>query len=401
MRKKGIYTMAALLVLAVCLTGCTGSAEMPEETTKRIVLTAADELEAGNTPTASAANTEPQHFVETVNENFHIDAMVTGCPVDGLAGVYTGEPLCFTQNNIDSFLKVCKDEVLSSTEKKIDGKTLYDAQCKSGNRVLYLSSSQYHPLSVFQYINKEKYKMYHDYPIYNSEESFLTNRMYTVGWMFEQPKNFEFATEREAEQHVRAALTALGIPNLILLRTLYVDYENMEKAGKLLATDENYAPLGDRRENNGYPIRDDWSEADNAYMFSFELSIDGVPISYRHDTQDTATYCGTQVIVWYTHEGIAFLSVETPWTVGKLEISPSEVIPASEALTIAKEKFEQNLVYQDKRIEALRMEYQYFQNRKSWMLRPVWQVRLSYKIKDCDIPYFEYMTIDAHTGKEL
>ena len=47
------------------------------------------------------------------------------------------------------------------------------------------------------------------------------------------------------------------------------------------------------------------------------------------------------------------------------------------------------------------MEYQYFQNRKSWMLRPVWQVRLSYKIKDCDIPYFEYMTIDAHTGKEL
>ena len=99
MRKKGIYTMAALLVLAVCLTGCTGSAEMPEETTKRIVPTAADELEAGNTPTASAANTEPQHFVETVNENFHIDAMVTGYPVDGLAGVYTTVYILFVRND--------------------------------------------------------------------------------------------------------------------------------------------------------------------------------------------------------------------------------------------------------------------------------------------------------------
>ena len=143
---------------------------------------------------------------------------------------------------------------------------------------------------VFQYMDQEKYGTYSAYPIYSGEEQYENNTQFNVGWMFAEAKDFSFATAKEAEGAVRAALSVLGVSDLILLRTLYIDHNIMEAAGKKLATEPQYAPIGETKENNGYPIREDWSSADDAYMFSFGISVNGTPLATRFEVRDTSTY---------------------------------------------------------------------------------------------------------------
>lgn len=230
----------------------------------------------------------------------------------------------------------------------------------------------------------------------------MTNAKYTVGWMFIEPKAFSFATKAEAEQNVRDALAALGLSNLKLLRTLYCDHQTLEAAMDRVTTNEDYGPIGVTVENNGYPIRDDWSEDDDAYMFSFGISVHGVSMSYRYDTsEETAWYTGSNVVVWYTKDGIVSLSVDTPWEVGEVETPPEPIISAQTALEAAKTKFGYNLMDRDKRIEEIRLEYHYIQDRERWLLKPVWAVALSYTDETHFDRYYSFMNIDALTGDEL
>ena len=220
--------------------------------------------------------------------------------------------------------------------------------------------------------------------------------------MFTEPKELSFATAEEAEQRVRAVLDALGLLDLKLLRTLYCDHETLEAAMQRITTHEDYAPLGVKVENNGYPVKEAWTEEDDAYVFSFGFSVQGVPMCYRnYESGRTAWYTGSEVVVWYTKDGIVELNITVPWQVGEAETPPASIVPAQIALEIAKTKFGYELMKRDKRIEEVRLEYHYVQDRDRWLLKPVWAVACSNGYDDTDDRSYSFVHIDAQTGNEL
>ena len=56
--------------------------------------------------------------------------------------------------------------------------------------------------------------------------------------MFEDPVDLACGTAEEAEANVRAALSALGISDVVLNRTLYISHDRMEQADELMQTEE-------------------------------------------------------------------------------------------------------------------------------------------------------------------
>lgn len=317
------------------------------------------------------------------------------------AGVYWAEPQRFSKEDINRFLSYCGDSVVDSEETKMDTAVRYSGTTKSRKQFLYLESTGYHPHEVFQYKDDERYNTYSAYPIYSGEESYEANTQYSVGWMFTEPKDFSFATAKDAEKSVRSALAALGVSEITLLRTLYIDHDTMEAAGEILATDPVYAPIGEPQENNGYPIRDDWSEADDAYMFSFGISVESATLSTRFGISDTATYIGSQIIVWYSANGIDFMSVDMPWKVGAIVQEPEKTISSEDALKVVKKQVEGILTYQNICYSDPFLEYQYKQAKDKWVLYPVWTTKVSYQRMEEPDTNFCFISVDALTGEEL
>lgn len=398
-----------LMGLCVCLNGCANVNSPPEVQDPESHAVIDTKLEnnsqvSASTPQENPVNAEIMHIEETVTDGFYIDADIIGYPVDGMAGVYTAEPKDFTKEVIEDFITHCGESIVSTKEWDDGSMVYYNGECTNGYRFGYmwgLDGKNNHPYAEFKFYDTERYMTYYDYPIYTGEENYITNPKYTVGWMFTEPKEFSFATEEAAIADVREALTILGLPNLTLLRTLYIDHNTLAKAGELLATDDNYAPIVGAPDNNGYILRDDWSDEEDAYMFSFGISVAGTPMSYLFDDSgDTATYCGSEVNVWYTKYGITLLRVSTPWTLGEEESSREQIISAEAALEVAKEKYSYDLNMNDKKIEKIQLLYKYYQNRNQWLLRPTWTVWISYANEHSNQRYYTFMYIDALTGRE-
>lgn len=410
-QKKILFRIVALLGIVVSLSGCATPSIMPtigDEENQKIEESVQRDGQQNDETTSQVLSPiqEPTRIIEEVNEDFHVDATVTGCPVDEKAGVYFGSPKDFTKEEIEAFVDHCGKNIVSVKEWDDGDMMYYNGECSDGYRFSYmrgLDGLNNHPYAEFRFFDTNRYMTYYDYPIYSAgEENYITNPQYTVGWMFTEQKEFSFSTEAEAETAVRDALAIIGLPDLTLLRTLYIDHNTLEEAGKLLSTDAAYAPIGGAVENNGYILRDDWSEEDDAYMFNFGISVSGTPMSFLFDDSgETATYCGSEVIVWYTKYGITSLSILTPWSVDEENAAPEEVISAQDALDVVKEKYSYDLYKEDIQIEEVRLLYKYSQDRDRWLLRPTWVVRISYIRGDSDDRYYEFMYVDALTGQEL
>lgn len=357
--------------------------------------------------TACAKSNEDLNYTEglrdaaTVQEQSNKSDTVAIETYSGCAGIYEAEPQHFSDEDINRFLSCCADSIASSQKDTGDTFIRYSGTTNSGKHFLCLENTGYHPHSVFQYIDQERYNTYSAYPIYSGEELYETNAQYSVGWMFTEPKDFSFAAAKDAEESVRSALAALGMSDITLLRTLYIDHNTMEAAGKRLATDPVYAPIGEPKENNGYPIRDDWSETDDAYMFSFGISVESATLSTRFEIRDTATYIGSQIIVWYSAKGVDFLSVDMPWKVGAIAQEPEKTISSEEALKIVKNQVEGVLTYQNISYFNPFLEYQYRQEKDKWVLYPVWTVKVSYQMIESTETHYSFISVDALTGEEL
>lgn len=407
-QKRKLLKLVGLLGAVVCLMGCArtypeqSSARAMTETTRQqpTETETYQEVSQGKAPPSTATS----RIVETVDENFHIDADVVGYPADGMAGIYIGMPKVFTKEEINAFVEYCGGSITSVKEWDDGDMMYYNGTSPNGYRFSYmrgLEGVNHHPYALFQYASPEYAEIYGEYPIFRGEEFYYTNAQNTIGWMFTEPKSFSFATEKEAEESVREALEILGLPELKLFRTLYIDHATMVEAETLLTTDENFAPLPGKEDDVYPPLPDDWSEEYDAYIFSFGIAVADTPMSFHFQAGDTANYCGTDIIVLYTKHGITSLSVGTPWEVGNKVKEPASIVSAQAAMEVAKKKYSYDLKRKDKRVEEIRLEFQYFQNRDQWLLKPVWSVMVSFTNEYADGRYFDFTNIDALTGQEI
>lgn len=344
---------------------------------------------------------QSRHVYEQIREGFLIDADIEPFIGNDMPAVYQAEPKCISENEIEAFLEKNGDSIISSQEMETENYKIYRGTCKSGSTIFQKESINGHPYSVFQYRNEEKDMYYNDYHIYIGEDSFDPDSKFSVSQMFTEKKEFAFASSQEAEQDVRDALAALGFSDLILVRTLYADHETMEKAGEILSSDERFASLkDDKMANNGYPIKSDWSKDDDCYIFGFLLGIHGVPLSYRFEVYDTENYCGSQIVVNYTKDGIVSLSIDSPWFLKEVVDIPSEIVSAGTVLESAKERLGNIASGTDLVVEKVTLEYEYCQDESTWLLSPVWVVTVSKQMEYVDARKYEYLRFNAITGEE-
>ena len=313
-------------------------------------------------PDMSNISSDPSHITDETEKNSHIDIPALENPDDGQAGIYEGKVKRFSRQDIDNFITFCGTSIISSKESEGHDEKFYTGICENGSQYSYLTATN-HPYSQFIYRNDAKTEIYWNYPIYTNESDYLTNSKYMVGCMFTEPKDFGFATAAEAEKNSREALSELGLSDLKLLRTLYCDHKTLKEAMQVITTEEQFGPLGATIENNGFKVKDDWSEADDAYLFSFGIPVKEIPLSNRNEqSNEKAWYTGCSIVVWYTKDGIISLSVDTPWEIGEEVEAPMPIVPAKTAQEIVEKKYSYNLEYKDIRIDEVRLEYHYVQN---------------------------------------
>lgn len=371
-----LFSVSLVLCLVINITGC-----------------------AENTASSGGiASTDPTHFYEQVDEDFLIDAEVSAFPKGTIPKVYDGTMQSFTEEQINAFLAANHDAPVEWNSSEVVLTRYYGASTLKGGSASASEATDIGKLfpATFSYSLPQAY-WWQQYHIYEGQQHYDTSSNYVFAHMFTEPRDFRFATAQEAEERVRAAVSELGFENMVLNRTLYVDHEILSEITPILQLPE-MQPL----KGGSNITKDDWTEADDGYIFEFFPTIDGVPMVYATLFYDTYTYCGASIDVWYQNNGIVYLSIlDSCPTPGAVVEEPERILSAAEALSTAKEKLENILTYKDIVITKVSAEYFYVHDGDRVLLRPVWVVYAEYA--DTLLPEYKsrsYIVIDAITGIE-
>ena len=345
-----------------------------------------------------AAATDPTHIYEEVGGNFLIDAEISGPPEGVVPKVYRGHYKSFSKEEVDAFLEQVGDSVAEIRSDGIKGKNYhYSGICTNGGRVfLQTNADGTTTTSIFNYDREEN--ALKEYPIYTGQDDYNENKNNRLAFLFEEPVDLACGTAEEAEKAIRAALTALGLSDVVLNRTLYISHDRMVQADELMQSEE-WIDIA----KGGLQGRD-WTEADDCYMFEFFCGVDGMPLSYQNWKRETTTYCGNDIQVWYDANGILSLQVDYPWVADEAIEEPDQVISAEEALLVVQNKIGNVITDQNQELQSLTLRYLYRQDGDAWLLIPVWEAVIHQASKDPDSWVPEsctYVTVDAITGKEI
>ena len=181
----------------------------------------------------------------------------------------------------------------------------YSGICTNGGRVfLQTNADGTTTTSIFNYDREEN--ALKEYPIYTGQDDYNENKNKRLAFLFEEPVDLACGTAEEAEKAIRAALTALGLSDVVLNQHS-VHQPRPDGAGG--RADAKRGMDGDIAKG-GLQGRD-WTEADDCYMFEFFCGVDGMPLSYQNWKRETTTYCGNDIQVWYDANGI----LSSRWTI--------------------------------------------------------------------------------------
>ena len=349
-----------------------------------------------------AAATDPTHIYEEVGESFLIDAEISGPPEGVVPKVYRGHYKSFSKEEVDAFLEQVGDSVAEIRSDGIEGKDYcYSGACTSGGSFSTCANADgTTTTSDFSY-NRIKNKI-DEYPIYIDQDDYNDSKEIRLAYLFEEPTDMACGTAAEAEEAIRMALSALGLSDIVLNRTLYISHDRMAQADELMQTEEWSGSVkgGEISQFQG----NDWSEADDCYMFEFFCGIDGIPLSYQSWKRETTTYCGNYITAWYDTDGLLSVGVYYPWVADEVAEEPDQVISAEEALQVVQNKIGNVITGQNQELQSLTLRYLYRQDGDAWLLIPVWEAVIHQASKDPDSWVPEsctYVTVDAITGKEI
>ena len=347
--------------------------------------------------TVTEPPTDPVHFYEEVREDFLIDAEVIGFPSDNSLTVYEATPRVITEGQILNFLTANGDNITEWEEHDSEyfighrGKTALEGRFWAGT-----DTSGLYPGDVsYQNSMNERWSECH---LYYGEQYYNNNESFYFAHLFTEPQDFAFATAQEAEAKVRDMLSILGLNDLILSRTFYIDHEILaDEVTPILQTEEWQS-----RDKRGYiPTFDDWSEADDGYIFEYRLCVDSIPIFAYNTDLGTLLHHGDTIYVWYQASGIISLAANASlWDIG----APAEIaanhISGAEALSIARVRLENTKSYTKTTVYKISAEYFYVLDGSRFLMRPVWVVYANATTAN-HFTSTQYVIIDAITGDEI
>lgn len=348
-----------------------------------------------------------KHIYEEVREDILIDADVI-CPEgDFVPKVYVGKTPGFTKEQVEEFLTACNDSVVSvDVDLTDETATYYHTRTKKGyTQQLAVVKNPDYLESIFAYFNFSKTEYYDNLFIGNTRDKVMENAdaVPNIEELYREPKDFSFATAAEAEAEIRKLLELLGIKEIVLEETLYLDHAIMEKYER--ENMELIQEMVPQMSEKDYVPKKSWTEADDCYHFLFASSVDGVSTISSTMENETLMLFPSNIVVEYNKDGIIYLSAAYPWEKTEVAETPEGIVSASAAMKVVREKLNGMYLGNDVVVEQIALRYCPVQDKDRWLLKPVWEsVVIEKDVKQWAGGVSDegfYVWVDAVTGEEM
>lgn len=351
----------------------------------------------------------PTHFYEVVTDNITIDASVSPLPEGATPAVYEGAVPELNKETLDAFLSAVGDSVTNVLEDS------YADELKIWSYVYQSEKGAYAGCSTrvgsqdvttfsFSYTHPDASWIFNALNYYDKYDA-VQNPGLGNNELFLEQKTFSFATEQEALTEALRILEILGIHNAVLSETLYLDHET-------LAIEERSDRVLDKSAAKGVEpeFKPQWTEADDAYFFSFDIEHEGILVQSRLETTRDTIYIPTRVQVIYNQSGVISLNITQPWVFSATSETTESILSLEEATEKVKEILLYSYVPHERIVDELNLRYYYRQDGDRVYLRPCWiasvlelQVQAMFNGELVGDPYdrYSFIIIDAITGQEL
>ena len=361
--------------------------------------------EQGPEPSQETQGTDPTHIYEEAGENLLIDADVIRPEGNAVPKVYVAEFPEFTKENVDPLLAFLGDEVVSVLNEFTENQMYYyRVETKNGgDLIVHVNHDVNNKDGGFSYLIPEFDQCYNIADGYQRTKSGPASSEESTMQLYTEPKVFSFATEQQAEEEVRKAFATIGLTDLVLENTLYLDHAVLEayEAENMAKWQEEYKELG-----MTYTPKDAWTEEDDCYEFTFCCGVDGVPMIQENLLTPISSISSCFIGARCNSHGIVRLGASSSWKVGEVASTPERIVSALEAMETVKEKLNGVYLGHDVVVEEIALRYMPIQDKDRWLLTPVWEVLICekdvyYQWADVTVDERSYIHIDSLTGKEI
>lgn len=343
------------------------------------------------------------HVAETVEEGLVIDLDIDQ-PGAVVLGEYGTSSLRADEEMMVSFLDCISDSMKSvAVDEWLDGEHHYAVRTEKGAYAEFVQPEEGVPAAtVWSY-----------YAPGADEYNYAVNDYYGAGRsvnsrdntsQYFEPREFSFASYEEALRDAKNVLGILGLTDLDLVETLYLDHGIMNdclKTDNARALIEHYGMqhLADRGYDSSY----------DAYSFRFSLSKDGIPLFEDAFGNTTVGYAAPDVVVRINCNGVFDVHVfECSLIVEKPENS-GQAYPAGRILSAVKDLLQDTINPNERWINGLKLRYIYWKDENRLLLKPVWIVsvlereagHLRTMSDDQREDRYTYFIYDATTGELL
>lgn len=367
---KKVFALSVFLSAGVLLTGCSGTAVEPSESTNTSMESSTDVMQ-GSAQSVGGAESGTNHISEKLSDQLVIDAEVV-LPKEQVYSVYALTKQAFPREDLDVFFGVSEAVVTDHPEWV----GAYSAKTEEGG---YFSTN---PYGNFTYAKDEERDAY---IVYLVESAYYNAGSYS--FQKEEIQNLSFLDAEKAIQMGKEKIKELTGQDSEILTAYALNRE------LLTALEEKYRQTQKYQEDvqTGEEITvDDWSDADEIYYMEYELTKDGLPIysginepgiSMAVETFWTAE---TRITMLFDKDGIRYMASRGGVFDASPEAEAQTIISAEEALEAVKEIYVNTILSSQVTISRIWLEY---------VVVPDWEEKEQYKL----VPYW-CVLIDSPSG---
>ncbi len=192
--------------------------------------------------------------------------------------------------------------------------------------------------------------------------------------LYQENREFTFCSSQEAQRHAEAILNSLGLRDIVLEETLYLDHEVMSDYLRTPEAAEAIEVYGAQvLAETGYDASYD------AYFFRFTLSRDGV-LATAHTIEMATSFVGaTDITIIINASGPISVNVGMPWLFYEVEQTPNALASPETVLREVIDQEMDTLTDLPRTIDGLRLEYIPIQAGDHWIRTPAWIVSVLYE----------------------
>jgi hypothetical protein len=361
---KKMFALSVLVSAGILLTGCSGTAAEPLESTPAEITEATQE-------SAGGAESGTNHISEKVSDMLVIDADVV-LPKDQVYSVYALTKQAFPREDLDGFFGASEAVVTDHPEWV----GAYSAKTEEGG---CFSTD---PYGNFTYAKDEERD---DYIVYLVESAYYNAG--SCSFQKEEIPDLTFLNAENAIQTGKERIKELTGQDSEVLAAYALNREI------LTALEEEYRQTPKYQEDaqrGKETTVDDWSDADEIYYMEYRLTKDGLPIysginepgiSMAVETFWTAE---TRITMLLDQDGIRYIASRGGIFDASPEAEAQTIISAETALEAVKEIYGNTILSSQVTISRIWMEY---------VVVPDWEEKEQYKL----VPYW-CVQIDSPSG---